>query len=169
MFLVNSRSLSPIHLNFNIHWELPLHDVLNPGLLPPICTYFSYGSRAFIKLGYILFFLPQYSESCFPIPSFPTVQFSAFYRTQSFIPVFTTAQYNWSLFSGKWIQSMGTWPSRLGGGDREFETVKHGHEPCGTLIPEWLRWRGPAAIVNDRPVLSSDRAPHMDKPATVWQ
>jgi hypothetical protein len=27
----------------------------------------------------------------------------------------------------------------------------------------------PAAIVNDRPVLSSDTAPHINKPATVWQ
>jgi hypothetical protein len=31
----------------------------------------------------------------------------------------------------------------------------------------WLRWRRPAAIVNDRPVLSSERAPHMKKPAIV--
>jgi hypothetical protein len=29
-----------------------------------------------------------------------------------------------------------------------------------------LRWRRPGAIVNDRPVLSSDRAPHINKPAT---
>jgi hypothetical protein len=31
-----------------------------------------------------------------------------------------------------------------------------------------MRWRRPAAIVNDRPVLSSDREPHINKPVTVW-
>jgi hypothetical protein len=33
----------------------------------------------------------------------------------------------------------------------------------------WLRWRGPAATVNDRPVLSSERAPHKNKIVTVTQ
>jgi hypothetical protein len=28
----------------------------------------------------------------------------------------------------------------------------------------WLRWRGPAAIVNGGPVTSSKRAPHIKKP-----
>jgi hypothetical protein len=37
-----------------------------------------------------------------------------------------------------------------------------------THTQEWLRWREPAAIVNGRPVVSSVRAPHMNKPATVW-
>jgi hypothetical protein len=36
-------------------------------------------------------------------------------------------------------------------------------------IREWLRWLGPAAVANDRPVLSSERAPHIIKPASVWQ
>jgi hypothetical protein len=57
---------------------------------------------------------------------------------------------------------------RVVGGDEkgnlESETVKYGHESYGTL-----RWRGPAAIVNDRPVLSSERAPQINKPATVRQ
>jgi hypothetical protein len=35
-----------------------------------------------------------------------------------------------------------------------------------TRTQEWLRWRGLAAIVNGRPVLSSERAPHINKPAT---
>jgi hypothetical protein len=34
---------------------------------------------------------------------------------------------------------------------------------------KWLRWRGPAAIVNDGHVLSSERAPPINKPATVRQ
>jgi hypothetical protein len=29
----------------------------------------------------------------------------------------------------------------------------------GTRIPERLRWRRPVAFINDRPVLSSERAP----------
>jgi hypothetical protein len=53
-------------------------------------------------------------------------------------------------------------------GSLECETVKYGHESNGTRTREWLRWRGPAAIVNDRPVLSSDWAFHRNKPAIVW-
>jgi hypothetical protein len=51
----------------------------------------------------------------------------------------------------------------------ESETVKYGRESHETRTQEWLRWRGPAAIVNDTPVLSPERAPHINKPATVWQ
>jgi hypothetical protein len=62
---------------------------------------------------------------------------------------------------------------RVVGGDEkgslESETVIYGHEPYGTRTRKWLRWRGPAAIVNDRPVLSSERAPQINKPATVTQ
>jgi hypothetical protein len=54
----------------------------------------------------------------------------------------------------------GTWPSRLG--SLECEAVKCGHESRGTLTSEWLRWRGPAAIVNDRPILSWKRMLHKD-------
>jgi hypothetical protein len=42
------------------------------------------------------------------------------------------------------------------------ETVKCGHESRGTRAWEWLRWRGPAAIVNDRPIFSSERMLHKD-------
>jgi hypothetical protein len=52
-------------------------------------------------------------------------------------------------------------------GSHESETVKYGRESYGTQTRERLRWRGPAAIVNDRRVLSSERAPHMTKPVTV--
>jgi hypothetical protein len=60
---------------------------------------------------------------------------------------------------------------RVVGGDEEgslkCETVKYGHEPQGTRIRERLRWRGPAACIKDRPVFSSERAPHKNKTVTV--
>jgi hypothetical protein len=55
---------------------------------------------------------------------------------------------------------------RVVGGDEkgrlESETVNYGHESHGTRTRKLLRWRGPGAIANDRPVLSSEResAPH---------
>jgi hypothetical protein len=54
-------------------------------------------------------------------------------------------------------------------GSHESETVKYNHESHRTRTRKWLRWRGPAAIVNDRPVFTSERAVHINKPATVWQ
>jgi hypothetical protein len=45
-------------------------------------------------------------------------------------------------------------------GSLESETVKYGRESHGTRTREWLHWRGPAAIVNDRPLLSSESASH---------
>jgi hypothetical protein len=44
-----------------------------------------------------------------------------------------------------------------GKGSLESETVKYGHESRGTQTRELLRWLGPAAIVNDRYILSSER------------
>jgi hypothetical protein len=55
-----------------------------------------------------------------------------------------------------------------GWGSLECETVKYGHESRETRTREWLRWRVPSAIINDRPFLSSARALHIKKPATVW-
>jgi hypothetical protein len=52
-------------------------------------------------------------------------------------------------------------------GSLKSETVKYGRESYGTRTRELLRWRGPTEIVNDRPVLSSERAPHVSKLATV--
>jgi hypothetical protein len=46
-------------------------------------------------------------------------------------------------------------PGPPGCGSLESETVKCGRESRGTRIWEWLRWRDPAAIVNDRPILSN--------------
>jgi hypothetical protein len=53
----------------------------------------------------------------------------------------------------------------------EPETVKYeyGRESHGARTPKLLRWRGAAEIVNDSPILSSERAPHINKPLTVWQ
>jgi hypothetical protein len=62
---------------------------------------------------------------------------------------------------------------RVVGGDEkgslESKTVKYGRESHGTRSRELLLWRAPAAIINDRPVLSSVRASHINKPATIWQ
>jgi predicted alpha/beta hydrolase len=42
-----------------------------------------------------------------------------------------------------------TWTMSL-----ESETVKYDHRSRGTRTRDWLRWREPEAVVNDRPVLS---------------
>jgi hypothetical protein len=52
-------------------------------------------------------------------------------------------------------------------GSRKTETVKYGREIQATRIRERLRWRGPAAYTKDRPVRSSERAPHKNKTVTV--
>jgi hypothetical protein len=56
---------------------------------------------------------------------------------------------------------------RVVGGDEEgsleSETVKYGHKSYGTQTRKLLCWRGPAAIVNDRPVLLLERAPQIKK------
>jgi hypothetical protein len=52
-------------------------------------------------------------------------------------------------------------------GSLKFETIKYGHEYQGTRTRERLRWQGPVACIKDRPVLSSDRAPHKEKNKTV--
>jgi hypothetical protein len=53
-------------------------------------------------------------------------------------------------------------PGSPGWGSLESETVKYGHESRGTRTLELRRWRGPAAIVNDRPILSPKRLLHKD-------
>jgi hypothetical protein len=72
--------------------------------------------------------------------------------------------YNWATL---FLEDINKGPGPPGWGTLESETVKHGHESRGTPTQEQLLWRGPAAIVNDRPVLSSDRAPHVNNPVTV--
>jgi hypothetical protein len=44
---------------------------------------------------------------------------------------------------------------------------KYGRKSQGTQTREWLRLLRPEAIVNDGPVLSSERAPHINRRATV--
>jgi hypothetical protein len=53
-------------------------------------------------------------------------------------------------------------PGPPGWGSLESETVKCGHESRGTRTWEWLLWRGPVAIVNDRPIPSSERMLDVD-------
>jgi hypothetical protein len=56
-----------------------------------------------------------------------------------------------------------TWgPGPPGWGNLESETIKPGHESRGTRTWEWLRWRAPASIINDRPILSSEGMSHKD-------
>jgi hypothetical protein len=52
-------------------------------------------------------------------------------------------------------------------GSLESETVKYGPEYQGIRTRERLRWHGPAAYIKDRPVLSSERAPHKNKTVTI--
>jgi hypothetical protein len=54
-------------------------------------------------------------------------------------------------------------------GSLKSETVKYGRESQGTRTRERLRWQGPATNTKDRPVLSSERAPHGNKNVTVRQ
>jgi hypothetical protein len=62
---------------------------------------------------------------------------------------------------------------RVVGGDEkgslESETAKYGLKSKGTGTRERLRWQGPAAHSKDRPVLSSERAPHKNRTVTVTQ
>jgi uncharacterized protein involved in response to NO len=51
----------------------------------------------------------------------------------------------------------------------ESEAVKYGRESYGTQTRKLLRWREPAIIINNRPILLSERAPHINKPTTIWQ
>jgi hypothetical protein len=58
------------------------------------------------------------------------------------------------------IQIRGSGPT--GWGSLEFETVQYAHESRGTRTWEWQRWRAPAAIVYNRPILSWERMLHKD-------
>jgi hypothetical protein len=52
---------------------------------------------------------------------------------------------------------MGTWLPDWG--NQILQIIKSGNESHGTWTQEGLRWQGPAATVNYRPVLSSERVP----------
>jgi hypothetical protein len=57
---------------------------------------------------------------------------------------------------------------RVVGGDEKgslkSETIKHGRESQGIRTRGRLRWQGPEAYTKDRPVVSSERAPHKTRP-----
>jgi hypothetical protein len=65
---------------------------------------------------------------------------------------------------GIWIRGSG--PPHLG--NLESETVKYVKESRGSRTWEWLRWRGLADIINDRPSLSSERMLHKDYNCKIW-
>jgi hypothetical protein len=70
-------------------------------------------------------------------------------------------EYNWTtLFLGDILVYKGTWAPCWE--SLESETVKCDHESYETRTWEWMRWRGPAVIVNDKPILSSERTLHKD-------
>jgi hypothetical protein len=54
-------------------------------------------------------------------------------------------------------------------GSLKSETVKYGRESQGIRTRERLHWQGLVAYTEDRPVLSSERAPHKNETATVKQ
>jgi hypothetical protein len=57
----------------------------------------------------------------------------------------------------------------VGGDEKEVksETVKYGHESQGTRTGKRICWRGSASYAEERPVISSERAPHKNKTVTV--
>jgi hypothetical protein len=62
---------------------------------------------------------------------------------------------------------------RVVGGDEKVslksETVKYSREFQGTRARERLHWQGPAAYKKDRPVVSSERAPHIKQDRNCQQ
>jgi hypothetical protein len=54
-----------------------------------------------------------------------------------------------------------------GWGVSRIATINYDLESRGSQTRAGLRWRGPAATVNYRPVLSSERALQYNKPGTV--
>jgi hypothetical protein len=52
---------------------------------------------------------------------------------------------------------------RKPGGESASEAEKCGHEFCETWSRKWIRWRGPAPFINDRTILSSERAANMNR------
>jgi hypothetical protein len=69
------------------------------------------------------------------------------------------------------VEAGSTVTLRVVGGDEKgspkSETVKYGRESQGTRTRERPRWQRPAAYAKDRPVLSSERAPHKNNTVTV--
>jgi hypothetical protein len=55
------------------------------------------------------------------------------------------------------------------GGVSKTKTIKYAHESRGTQTQERLRWRCPATTENYRPDISSERAPHINKPIIAYE
>jgi hypothetical protein len=76
--------------------------------------------------------------------------------------------YNWAThFLGRYIfRDLALWVAGVSN-----ETVKYGHEFCGTWTQRVTALARPRSncTVNYRPVLSSERAHHIKKPTTVRQ
>jgi hypothetical protein len=76
----------------------------------------------------------------------------------------TSYKYNSSATRVEEGANTSTMTLRVVGGDEkgslESETVKYGCKSQGTRTRKRLRWQGPAAHTKDRPILSSERAPH---------
>jgi hypothetical protein len=53
-------------------------------------------------------------------------------------------------------------------GESKILKNKYDHDSHGTHFRDWLSWRDSAAILNYGPILSSERKPHINKPATIW-
>jgi hypothetical protein len=66
-------------------------------------------------------------------------------------------------FDLTWLHRDPASRKRRRNGSLKSETVKYGREYHGTRTRERLRWEDPAAYTKDRPVLSSERAPHKNK------
>jgi hypothetical protein len=54
-------------------------------------------------------------------------------------------------------------------GSLKSETVKYGLETKEPRTREGLHWRGPVVYTKDRPVFSSERAPHKNRTVIVKQ
>jgi hypothetical protein len=91
------------------------------------------------------------------------IEFSSSYRCVMHYYYYTESKHNvWGynraiLFL--WNVNTVAWPPPVWG-SLETDTVKYGLESHETRTREWLRWRGSAAIVNDRFILSWERMLH---------
>jgi hypothetical protein len=82
--------------------------------------------------------------------------------SSKFSPPSHRRRWKWDPVPGAWLGHPVPWGYKYGNVAFHVERVsnlrvKYDHEPLWTRTWEWLCWRGPAAIVKDRPILSSNR------------
>jgi hypothetical protein len=75
--------------------------------------------------------------------------------------------YRYNRFQVEYLQRDPASRRRRRKGSLKSETVTDGRKSQGTRTRERLRWQGPAAHTKDKPVLSSERAPHGIKNVAV--